>query len=513
MKHKLLYLPLLCLLLLAGCRDDWDKHYLLDDESGQDNASASIWQYISENPDFAAFTALAKETGVDSVLTKDQQMTLWLPDEGTLAGLAALSVAEKRNVLENHINYVAMKSNRFADGQQVKTFARKNVYLNGTYGMWTIDGYPVRPDVANCSNGVVHEIGGLMTPRKNIFEYIEQLGDEYSTVRDTILSSCVKTFRPDLSFPLDVDEVGNTVYDSVFVYESKLLAPGDIRDENENFTFFLPDNGKIREIYEEICSYYPELTDKDSLLINNWIFHSLIYEGKIEDYTQKKSIRSTFNTEWRTDIQKVDINGRQEFSNGYIYPVEYFRLPHFMFLKTVETYPVYYKELSEQQADLINEYFKVETSQPERIAPNSDPDNKKERFFGVYDDNLTGNKVMALEWTSINKDRFGNVQAVPLVPGRYKLKFNDRSYGCGNARIMVNGVLPVNAGGADIPYFNMGDSKFDRKDAEIGFITIPQSAGVNPVRIRIECGPSVSNPFSKRIVVAKVVLEPDGDNY
>lgn len=513
MKHKLIYLSLLFLFLLGACQDEWDKHYLLDGNEGDDNATATIWEVISENPDYSAFVAQAKNSGVDSILRKEQQMTLWLPDNESMVMLEGMSAEKQKAVLQNHINYVALKANRFTDGQQVKTLAGKNIYLAGTMGTWTIDGQQLTPDVALCSNGVIHTIQGLMIPRQNIFEYVASLGDEYSIVRDTILDSCIKTFRPDLSFPLDVDEVGNTIYDSVFVYESKLLAPGDIREENGEFTMFLPDNGKIKAVYEEVKSYYPSVNGKDSVLINNWIFQALIYKGKIDDYTAKKSIQSTFGKEWRTDIQRVNTADRKEFTNGYVYPIEYFRIPHFSFLKKVETYPIYYKELKEQQPDLIDTYFYITTNQPERTEPNWDADKRKERFFAVFDDKVKDDETFGFEWTSIDKDRFGNVMAVPVVPGRYKMSYATRAYGCGNVRITVNGILPTTASGEEIPYFNASNSKYERKAGEIGYITIPETAGVNPVRIKIEAGKPISDSFSKRVVVHYIVFEPDGDNY
>lgn len=48
MKHKLIYLSLLFLFLLGACQDEWDKHYLLDGNEGDDNATATIWEVILE---------------------------------------------------------------------------------------------------------------------------------------------------------------------------------------------------------------------------------------------------------------------------------------------------------------------------------------------------------------------------------------------------------------------------------------------------------------------------------
>ncbi|MEI3154551.1 MAG: hypothetical protein V8S95_05145 [Odoribacter sp.] len=143
----------------------------------------------------------------------------------------------------------------------------------------------------------------------------------------------------------------------------------------------------------------------------------------------------------------------------------------------METYPIYYKELKEQQPDLIDTYFYITTNQPERTEPNWDADKRKERF-AVFDDKEKMMKLWFLNGLRLTRICFGNVMAVPVVPGRYKMSYATRAYGCGNVRITVNGILPTTASGEEIPYFNASNSKYERKAGEIGYITIPKTAGV-----------------------------------
>ena len=129
--------------------------------------------------------------------------------------------------------------------------------------------------------------------------------------------------------------------------------------------------------------------------------------------------------------------------------------------------------MKEQQPDLIDTYFYITTNQPERTEPNWDADKRKERFFAVFDDKVKDDETFGFEWTSIDKDRFGNVMAVPVVPGRYKMSYATRAYGCGNVRITVNGILPTTASGEEIPYFNASNSK-SVKLAKLGISPFPK---------------------------------------
>lgn len=516
MKNIFLKTMLLLLLGFSSCTQDWKDHYLSTGSTENQGGELSIWDFIKSKPEYSKFVEIAQATGLDTVLVNDQQMTLWIPNNTALTDINGYDKEDQKLIVLNHINYIALFSNKLTDNKLIKTMAGKNMIINGSQQGWSISNCHVTKQDNACSNGVVHEIDGLMVPRKNIFEYVQELGDEYSMYRDSLLSTCQRVFRADLSFPMGVDEVGNTVYDSVFIITSPLLTSNsDIRDENKEFTFFLPSNDKIMDVFQEIKSYYPVMNDKDSLKTFNWIFKALTHKGKIEDYGTQKSLNSTFGLDWRTDIQTIEQNSKRECSNGYIYDIKYFRVPHYLFLSPVDTYPSYRVELSKQKPELVNDYFKVENDNPQSAdnRPSWEKD-KPWRFYFIINNSLTDNQILSLEWTSINKNRSGDVIAVPVVAGRYRVLGQFRTYGSGNLRMTVNGISVTDINDNPISFFNSGSSIYNGKLGEIGYINIPESAGVNPVRIKLEAGKPVSGTtFVKRIVVSQIRFEPDARNY
>lgn len=517
MKNILPKLIFVLLLGVSACSQDWDNHYTPESGEGQkDNNALTMWEHIKSEPAYSRFVQLATETGLDTILATDQQMTLWIPTNDVLPEWSGYSDADKKTLVLNHINYIALYSNKLTDSKLIKTMAGKNLILSGSQQGWTIDNCPVTALDKACGNGVIHEIGGTIIPRKNAFEQVEELGDEYSMYRDTLLNSCERIFRPDLSFPIGVDEVGNTIYDSVFVVTSPLLSGnGDFRDENQDFTLFLPNNERMTEVFNEIASYYPQMTTKDSAMAYRWIFRSLTHKGKIDNYEEKKSLTSVYGLDWRTDIQKINLDSKRICSNGYIYDIDYFRVPHYLFLSPVETYPTYQKELEKQAPELIPSYFKLENADLKNADNNpSWEKDKPYRYYFIINNNLKDDQIISLEWTSINKNRMGDVVAVPIVPGRYKVQGQFRTYGSGNLRMSVNGIPVTDAVGKPLPFFNSGSSIYDKKLGDIGYIVIPETTGVNPVRIKLEAGKPVSgSSFVKRVVVSHIRFEPDGSNY
>ena len=100
-----------------------------------------------------------------------------------------------------------------------------------------------------------------MIPRQNIYEYLLECGDNYSIFRDSLLYFNDTIFRPDLSFPKGVDEIGNTVYDSVFVIENKYFCNSsiDIQNEKSEYTLFLPDNNSMKNMLTYMHDYFQQI--------------------------------------------------------------------------------------------------------------------------------------------------------------------------------------------------------------------------------------------------------------
>ena len=221
----------ICLLLLGmcSCNSKWDDYFSENSEMGEETvvSNLNLLDYLKSQENYSAFVTLLEETGYDAELSRNQILTVWVPGNEVLTAVTAnMDLKNKKRLVKNHINNVALynsKLNRKV-GSEIQSLEGKLLMIDKQDGVFSIDGKSVIKANQVCQNGVVHEIEGAMIPRQNIYEYLLECGDNYSIFRDSLLYFNDTIFRPDLSFPKGVDEIGNTIYDSVFVIENKYFC-------------------------------------------------------------------------------------------------------------------------------------------------------------------------------------------------------------------------------------------------------------------------------------------------
>ncbi len=486
------------LLLFTGCQDDWSDFYK-NSEGGETDASATenLLEYLKSVPEYSEFVKLLEETKVSEELTRNQVLTVWAPTNATMpADVATMSDKDKVTLCKNHINYVALYNTKLTDGKVIKTLSGKNLTVkeNGT-DQFVFDGQEVTKLNQKCTNGVIHEVAGWLIPRKNIFEYILEAGPEYSIIRDSLLARCDTVFKPGLSFPLGVDELGNTIYDSVFVIENELLEyKSDIRSEDEDFTMFLPTDQCIHNMYEEMEDYFHSsgsyMTNRDSVKFFGWILKSIIHQGKIENYAG--TYTSPYGYEWRSEKQLV-VGGYKSFSNGYVYEVSKIHIPKFMYLTSVKCYASYLSELPE---DKLDDYLTMGNVTSYKL---------NQQYDGHTIVQVLGNKSEPVAWyefKTITKDLEGNLIDAKISPGLYTVNASYRTYLCGNVRLSFNG--------EEVATYNVNNSgKFNYKSGEIlSSYEVKEEWGFNMISVKHE-----DIGKAGRLMLEYIEFIPTKDNY
>lgn len=490
------------LLLLTGCQNDWSDYYTKGEGGETDDASsatANLLDELKSIPEYSEFVKLLEETKVAEELTRNQVLTVWAPTNAAMpAEIAAMSAKDKITLCKNHLNYVALYNTKLTDGKVIKTLAGKNLTVkeNGT-NKFSFDGREVVKLNQKCTNGVIHEISGWLTPRKNIFEYILEAGPEYSIIRDSLLARSDTVFKPGLSFPLGVDELGNTIYDSVFVIENPLLEyQSDIRSEDDDFTMFLPNDQSIHNMYEEMEDYFKNtgsyMTGKDSTKFFGWILHSIIHKGKVENYSG--SFTTPYGYEWRAEKQLVTPGGYKSFSNGYVYEVEKIHIPKFLYLSSLKSYTYYLSELPEDQLANYMTMENVTSYELDKVYDAGHP------FAQVLGNKTT--PTATYEFKTLAKDLEGNLIDGKISPGLYKISASYRSWLCGNVKLSINDepVATVNAGNSTTYNYKSG--------LIVNSFEIKEEWGLNMLRIKQE---DVGK--AGRLMLEYILFEPTQDNY
>lgn len=309
---KLAILFTLGILFLVSCEDTWDKHFENKEQGEGNRSSSNLYEYLQQKPEYSKFFELVQSTTAGQELAKNQVLTCWAVNNDGMPDLSALTSVERENLVKNHINNMALYTPKLSDGKVIKMLSGKNLVLQlNESGEYLLDGVALMNMNQLCSNGVVHELAGPVMPRQNIFEYMMSMGEEYSIFRNYLLSLSDTLFRPDLSFPVGVNETGNTVYDSVFTIANPFFSRANIQDENNEYTLFLPSDAVIKESIAEISSFYGQgLTESDTLEFFDWIMKAVFYKEKIENYSSHVALESVFQKDWRTAYQNIEEIGR-----------------------------------------------------------------------------------------------------------------------------------------------------------------------------------------------------------
>lgn len=504
----------LLLLGVTGCQDKWDAHY--ENENGGGEASVenakNLLEYIRSVPDYSGFVSLLEETGIAPELAKKQILTVWIPVNGNIpaemttppaSGATeaeiALAMAEKKQFVKNHINNIALFFSKLQDEKMIKMHSGKNLMIREIgEEEFSIDGLRVTDGDQICKNGVVHEIEGSLIPRKNIFDYVCAAGDDYSMYRDTLLSKSDTVFDPDASFALGVDEVGNTIYDSVFVITNPYLSKGNINSEDRDYTLFLPTNSAIEEMYREMQVKYTDMglnmTYKDSMKFFDWVMKASIYEGKIVSCEDGTSYKSVYGLEWRNGKQRVD-PVYQSFSNGYVYKTTDLYIPKYYYLSSLEIWYHYLFDLTSDEEEQKKYYEKKNVIEGKF---------KKYSWPGVAFDGPADKKsVYSGTFKSLIKNSAGQIVEGKVMPGTYGVYASFKKMSkCGNVKIYINDRV--------VATVNSADNKFNlQKGLVVERFEITEQDGFNPIWIKLEN----LDKKNTHVCAQYLRLEPTNDNY
>ena len=507
MKKKIFSLLFLASLFTA-CQDKWEEYYTENPNAGlEDGATENLMEILRNDANYSKFVSLLEITGMDKELERDQILTVWAPTDANYPEevINAMSEEEKVILCENHINYIALYNTKLQDEKVVKTLAGKNLVLKEpVVDEFSIDGNAITKLNLVGTNGVIHELGEWLVPRKSIYEFIEELGDDHSIFRDSILSWSDTIFKPDLSFALGVDDLGNTIYDSVFVIENDLLQyKADVRNEDQDFTLFLSNNAIIKEMYDSMGEYYADLgmnyTAKDSAKFFGWMMRATIYEDIIENYTG--DFESAHGREWRTEFQKVATQV-ENCSNGLIYNVNKFHVPKFLYLQPVMADISLIHGMSTEEQEKNITVTNAKSGGISWYTKDWRP------ILFIYSKDVSPNGLV-LDINGFTKDLLGKVIPSAVIPGIYRVRASHRSWLSGNTSLHLNGDL--------VGTYDAGNSKYNWKNGGIegGIVSeefvIKEEDKDKQLRIRMEFISKSKGDL--RIVPEFIRLEPTEDNY
>lgn len=361
------------ILLISGiyaCNDDWDSHYSQEEQVVNnvniEVVNKSAVDYLQSQPELSSMYQLFSETGVlDEMIEKDLLFTiLVVSDENALS--RAVATDDRTFLAKSHISDISLSPSNLSDGQRVLMWNGKYVNVSkveneDASASISFNGIAVKK-ITKVNNGYVYEMEDYVETPKSLYELIEGLGDDYSIFREMIMERNQLTFDKEASKIIGVDETGSNVYDSVFIVTNPYFEAKDfnLMSESLSATVLIPSNDVVNQALTIARQNLQEwgMQREDSIL-RNWTFQSMFFNKKLSksDFEDNIDLNSIFSKQWRTTVQRVDLENPVSLSNGVAYYVKELKIPTNVLIYRVKDFMRWYEYLSEEEKAL---YFENE---------------------------------------------------------------------------------------------------------------------------------------------------------
>jgi len=419
---------------LSSCNDKWAEYYF-GAPKGEVQLDMSTTEFLNSHSEYGKFYDMLKKTGLDKELTKDQQLTIWVVNN---EGMDASGIAANDTLrMKYHMNYLPFIQSNLKTGLRIRS-------LNGIYFQITNRNDSIFANKSNVTksfrlnNGVIHELKSLMKSKINMYDYLKQLGSDYSLIRDSIFKYNVQLFDKVNSIPIGVDKTGNTIYDSIFYVSNPLFATVKFNSEFSQFTAFLPSNTVIKNCFDALNLQYQKMgkvvSQSDTILAYSWIKQAMFYNGTLSDFSAT-DINSAFGKVWRTTVQQLDTSNPVELSNGILYTVKKIKIPNNVIITKIKSLVEYWEYQEKVYPDPADLYvFKGMVGTPSTFVDSATP--KPAVLPNYITLNISGNTAsndeFSMEFPPLEKYSEGGVTKVRVmeVPtGEYNLYMGFHSGG------------------------------------------------------------------------------------
>jgi len=351
--------------LFSSCSDEWDKHYSQkEQEVDTENLIVLddyLLQFMRSEPDYSAQYELMEQTGVIQTMeNREQVFTLLTVPNGIFDPTID---QDQVYVAQSFLTDLMFSPSNISDGQRILMWNGK--YLEITidqHGGISFNGTRVTK-IIKLNDSYIYELEEMVFSPRSLIEVIENLSDEYSMFRDSVLVRNVKTFDKENSLPIGVDPTGNTVYDTVWITTNPYFAEAshktNIFSEGINVTMLIPSNELVQASWDraeaELAAW--NITDHHEALpdsvLKQWFFRAAFFPTKLtrEDFVEDQDLKSIFGEQWRTSVQKVNHDQPIEMSNGVAYYVTELKTPKNVMIWRLKDYFRHYMRLSAEQKE------------------------------------------------------------------------------------------------------------------------------------------------------------------
>ena len=366
------YILLMVLGMLVSCSELEDNDHYGNSETTISNNELKIvdmtsQQYIDSRSDLSSMNSLFASQGIYKELEEKGQLSTML----VVTNDHFRQPEEKVEfVTRSHVSDISISPANLEDGTRLMMWHGK--YVNVSIDALGQEGNIVDhilfnngavKEVIKTKSGYIYVISDMIETPTSLYDYINDLPDDYSIFREMVLASGGKEFDRANSKAIGINDQGNTVYDSVFIYRNTFFEAVnfDMNSESLTATMLLPSNKVINDALEDAHQRLAEWEmERSDSIMKDWILKSSFFNKKYApteiQTTEQQDLKSIFSTQWRTNVQQVDTSDPMELSNGVVYKVTKLHLPNNLLMYRLKDYFYYYENCTDEQKAA---YFKT----------------------------------------------------------------------------------------------------------------------------------------------------------
>ena len=358
---------------MAACSELEDKDYYKDSSTSINNTELKIvkmssQQYMAQRSDLSKMNKLFADQGIyDELKAKGQLSTMLVVTDDQFKQPEG-EAEDQTFITRSHVSDVSMSPANLHNGDRLMMWHGK--YVNVTMDSLGQAGQIVDhilfnnaavQEVVQTNNGYIYVISDMINTPTSLSDFINNLEDNYSIFRDMVLSSGGKEFDKVNSKAIGVNEEGNTIYDTVWIYTNKHFenVGFDMNSESLTATMLLYSNDVIEKAMADAHARLAKWgLEREDSIIKQWIldvaFFNKRYTAEELQTTETNDLSSIFGKQWRTNAHKIDPSSATELSNGIVYEVKELHLPNNLLMYRLKDWFYYYENCTdEQKADFF----------------------------------------------------------------------------------------------------------------------------------------------------------------
>jgi uncharacterized surface protein with fasciclin (FAS1) repeats len=314
LNYKRLFVSLLTIALVS-CSSPWDDR----ENNGDASLDVTLNEAIVNTSEVSQFGKLLVQTGYDKVLADSKTYTVFAPTNEAMAKVdtGILNNAEALNkFVANHIALTSFSSIRKVDQEKIQMLSDKFLTFKGST---TIDDATIVTADHYAANGVFHIINKALTPKLNIWEYVNAHTSTSAMSADLVFLKEFSIYKEDDDAKKNApagflaDSLSNSYLRNVY----------NLNNEKNSYTLFLMEDDGYND---EVTKMKPYLikksndpkTDSTAIYSEYFTVRDMAFPKAYTKEALPEKLTSRFGVQF--DVDKTQIVGEPiQLSNGIIY--------------------------------------------------------------------------------------------------------------------------------------------------------------------------------------------------